>query len=43
VLKAWKGEPGNAAAARKAFLHRARCNGAARYGKYTEEMEKTGS
>jgi fructose-bisphosphate aldolase class I len=43
VLKAWKGEPGNAAAARKAFLHRARCNGAARHGKYTEEMEKTGA
>lgn len=43
VLKAWKGEPGNAAAARKAFLHRARCNGAARHGKYTKEMEKAGA
>jgi fructose-bisphosphate aldolase, class I len=39
VLKAWKGSPGNAAAAQSAFLHRARCNGAARYGKYTEQME----
>jgi fructose-bisphosphate aldolase class I len=43
VLKAWKGEPGNAAAARKAFFHRARCNGAARHGRYTEEMEKPGN
>lgn len=43
VLKAWKGEPGNTAAARKAFFHRARCNGAARHGRYTEEMEKPGN
>lgn len=41
VLKAWKGRPGNAGAAQSAFLHRARCNGAARYGKYTREMETT--
>ncbi len=39
-LKAWGGKAENAATAKKAFLHRARCNGAARYGKYTVEMEK---
>ncbi len=39
VLKAWKGNPDNVAAAQRAFSHRARCNGAARAGKYTKEME----
>jgi len=39
VLKAWKGETANVAAAQQAYLHRARMNGAARYGTYTEEME----
>jgi len=39
VLKAWKGDPANASAAGKAFLHRVRCNGAARFGRYTREME----
>ena len=41
VLKAWKGSPANAEAARKAFFHRARLNGAARHGRYSKEMEKT--
>jgi len=41
VLKAWKGDPGNVATAQSAFHHRARCNGAARFGKYTKEMEIT--
>ena len=41
VLKAWKGDPANVAAAQRAFHHRARCNGAARAGKYTKEMEVT--
>jgi len=41
VLKAWKGDPGNIAAAQRAFYHRARCNSAARFGKYTKEMEVT--
>jgi len=41
VLKAWKGNPANVSAAQSAFHHRARCNGAARYGKYTKEMERT--
>jgi len=41
VLKTWKGDPGNVAAAQRAFYHRARCNSAARFGKYTKEMEAT--
>ena len=39
ALKAWKGDPANAPAAQKAFHHRARLNGAARSGSYTEAME----
>jgi fructose-bisphosphate aldolase class I len=39
ALKAWKGEPANAPAAQRAFAHRARLNGAARSGSYTEDME----
>jgi fructose-bisphosphate aldolase class I len=39
VLEAWRGNPANATAAQKFFYQRARCNGAARYGKYTKEME----
>jgi fructose-bisphosphate aldolase class I len=38
-LRAWKGEASNIAMAQKLFYHRAKCNGAARYGKYSEEME----
>jgi fructose-bisphosphate aldolase class I len=41
VLKAWKGEAANVAAAQQAFHHRAWCNSKARFGKYTEEMETT--
>jgi len=40
ALKAWKGQASNVAAAQKIFYHRAKCNGAARYGKYNKEMEK---
>jgi fructose-bisphosphate aldolase class I len=40
-LKAWAGNPANMPAAQKAYFHRARCNGAARSGKYTDEMERT--
>jgi len=40
TLKTWRGKPENAAAGQKAFLHRARCNGAARTGSYNEAMEK---
>jgi fructose-bisphosphate aldolase, class I len=39
ALKAWKGEPANAPAAQRAYFHRARLNGAARSGSYTEAME----
>jgi len=39
VLKAWKGETANIAAAKAAHYKRAELNGAARYGKYTREME----
>ena len=40
ALKAWGGKTGNVGAGQQAYYHRARCNGAARYGKYTEAMEK---
>jgi fructose-bisphosphate aldolase class I len=40
ALKAWGGKAENLAAGQKAYYHRARCNGAARYGKYSEAMEK---
>ena len=40
ALKAWKGQASNVPAAQKIFYHRAKCNGAARYGKYNKEMEK---
>lgn len=39
ALKAWKGETSNLPAAQEAFYHRAKCNGAARSGSYTAEME----
>ena len=39
-LKAWKGSPANVAAAQTLFHHRAKCNGAARYGRYSDRMEK---
>jgi fructose-bisphosphate aldolase class I len=38
-LKTWSGNAANLPAAQKAYLHRARCNGAARSGSYTEAME----
>ncbi len=41
VLKTWRGNAANAEAARNAFLHRARLNGAARHGRYSKEMEKS--
>ena len=39
ALKAWKGQAANGPAAQQAFWHRARLNGAARTGSYTEAME----
>jgi len=41
ALKTWKGSAANVAAAQKEFFHRAQCCGAARYGTYSENMEKT--
>ncbi|MBK7877504.1 MAG: fructose-bisphosphate aldolase class I [Planctomycetes bacterium] len=40
ALKAWKGDAKNVAAGQKAFITRAKLNGAARNGKYSEAMEK---
>lgn len=40
ALKAWSGKPENVGAAQHAYYHRARCNGAARDGSYTEQMER---
>lgn len=41
ALKSWRGESENIHAAQEALLHRAQLNGAARFGKYAEEMEHT--
>ena len=38
-LKAWGGEEANAEACQGAFAHRARCNGEARFGRYTDALE----
>ena len=43
ALKAWKGEPSRIAAGQRAFYHRAKCNSAARYGRYTPDMERAAS
>jgi len=40
ALKAWRGQAANLAAGQKAFSHRARMNGAAALGTWTEQMEK---
>jgi fructose-bisphosphate aldolase class I len=41
ALKAWLGKRENLPAAQEAFLLRARLNGAARYGRYSRQMEPT--
>ena len=38
-LKAWKGESSNVEAGQKALFHRAKMNGLARSGEYSEDME----
>ena len=43
ALQAWGGSADNVPAAQAAYLHRARCNGAARTGAYTQEMEPAGA
>jgi fructose-bisphosphate aldolase class I len=40
AIMAWKGDAGNVEHAQKVFHHRAKMNSEARYGRYTEEMEK---
>ncbi len=40
-LEAWSGDEAKEPDAQKAFAHRARCNGEARYGRYTEELEQS--
>ncbi len=39
AIKIWAGDSGNIVAAQKAFAHRGKCVSAARYGKYTQQME----
>jgi len=39
-MQIWKGHPENVASARKALLHRARCNSAASQGRYSPDMER---
>jgi len=41
ALKAWGGKPEQFGAGQKALYHRAKLNGAARFGRYTEAMEMT--
>jgi fructose-bisphosphate aldolase, class I len=40
ALTTWRGQQGNVDAAQKAFTKRGRCVSAARYGKYSTDMEK---
>jgi fructose-bisphosphate aldolase, class I len=39
VLEAWRGDAAKAPTAQQFFYQRAKCNGAARYGKYSKDME----
>jgi fructose-bisphosphate aldolase class I len=43
ALKVWGGKSANFGAAQKAYYHRARMNGAARFGRYTAELERVPS
>jgi len=40
ALKTWRGQPGNAGAAQKAFHHRAQMNGLAAQGKWSADLER---
>jgi fructose-bisphosphate aldolase, class I len=40
ALKAWRGEESNMPAGQEAFAHRAKMNGLARSGEYSQELEK---
>jgi fructose-bisphosphate aldolase class I len=39
VLESWRGNAANVPTAQQFFYQRAKCNGAARYGKYSPELE----
>jgi len=41
ALAAWRGSAARIAEAQRVFSHRAQCNGAARRGQYTAELERT--
>jgi fructose-bisphosphate aldolase class I len=43
ALKAWGGDESNVETGKQAFFHRAKLNGAARSGSYSEEMEEVGA
>ena len=43
ALDIWQGKAANVSAAQKALSHRAKCNRAARQGKYSSAMEKAGT
>ncbi len=40
ALKAWGGDAANLSDAQQAYLHRAKLNGAARFGRYSQDMER---
>jgi fructose-bisphosphate aldolase, class I len=40
ALRAWGGDPANVTAGQQAYYRRAKLNGAARFGRYSEEMER---
>jgi fructose-bisphosphate aldolase class I len=40
AMKVWQGKPALVEAGQRALYHRARCNGAARDGRYTPELER---
>jgi len=40
ALRAWQGSASNVAASQQQFYHRAKCNGAARYGRYSDQIER---
>ena len=43
ALQAWAGDAENASATQNALRHRVRCNSAARFGRYSAEMEQAAS
>ena len=43
AMKTWRGAPANGPAAQAALLHRARCNGLAVQGRYSDDAEREGA